>query len=95
MEDTILRLVNSTSGVVAQKLLLDVMAEYGNVAVDIDEFNAIVEELVKKGRVIRVQYVIPPDRAHCNKMRTGALYLPERSVVIVNQAEYVPYKNRR
>lgn len=95
MQDTILRLVNSTSGIVAQKLLLDMMAEYGNVAVDIDKFNATIEELVNKGKIIRVQYVIPPDRAHCNKMRTGALYLPERSVVVVNQAEYIPYKNRR
>jgi len=81
MRDAILRLVRNASGIVAQKLLYDLQMEYSPTLIDIAEFNQLVDTLVEKGDIVRVQYVIPPNG---HKMRTGALYLPERSVVIVN-----------
>lgn len=93
MKEAILRIINAHSGIVAQKLLLDLMAEYGPTKIDINEFNTTVDSLVKAGRIVRVQFVIPPNG---EKMRTGALYLPERSVVIVNaQNDRTHFKSQR
>ncbi len=85
MKDAILRHVNKCSGIIAQKLLLDLMTEYGPHPLNVEEFNTTIEGLVKQGRIVRVQYVIPPNNVLSVKMRTGALYLPERSVVVTNQ----------
>jgi hypothetical protein len=93
MKDTILRFVNLAGGITSQKLLLDMMAEYGPSTLDVDEFNKVIDGLVEKGKIVRVQYVIPPNG---HKMRSGALYLPERSVVIVNaQNDRTHFRSQR
>lgn len=99
MKDTIVRIVKESVGITHETLLIKLQANYGSLLGrekredGLKDVENIVDTLVEKGQIVRVQFVIPPNG---HKMRTGALYLPERSVVIVNaQNDRTHFKSQR
>ena len=100
MKDTIVRIVKESVGITHNDLLIKLQANYGSLLGrekredGLKDVENILDELVRKGQIVRVQFVIPPN-GH-PKMRSGALYLPERSVVIVNaQNDRTHFKSQR